>query len=407
MIIDHRPAGLQAFFAPLRRFLTKPQFEHCWSILLAWVVNVHRSVLCHLNHAGGEHSHRTSLGRFLNRAPWDSSALLNQQVLRELVRMRPRRGETLDLILDDNRIPKRGRRMYGVGKIWVPTQTRFTYGNVVVTAAVLFRGVVMPWRFEIWVPRKRAGRSYRKSTSIAAEFIRAFVPPRGLNVRVLFDAFYLTPLVVRACEDRGFTWFSVASKNRTLNRGNTRRRISDMAPGLLKHAGFYVHMKRARGHARFRIASADGRLKGIGLVRMVARKRPGEPNKSITAIVTNDRRLRPRMIASIYERRWRIEELFKELRSYLGLGEYQVISRQGILHHLHLCGLVHLLLTHHSLDAVGAQARKANQEVHLPPMSQRLESLRQLIRQDKIRRLLNHERDRRKRKILERYLLAA
>ena len=78
-----------------------------------------------------------------------------------------------------------------------------------------------------------------------------------------------------------------------------------------------------------------------------------------------------------------------------------------LLRYLHLCGLVHLLLTHHSLEAVGAQARKANHEVQLPHMSQRLEALRHLINQDHIRRLPAHEPNTRLRKNLERYLLAA
>jgi SRSO17 transposase len=409
MIIVQQPRSLQAFFAPFRSSLSKPQFHHLWTLVLAWVINLRRSALWHLARCSPDHGHRTSLGWFLSRSSWDGSDLLEQQVQRTLLSMRPRPGERLYLLIDDTRIAKRGRQIYGVGPIWVPTLGIFTYGNVVVTAAVEFRGVVLPWRFQLWVPRKQAGRSYRKATQIAAEFIRSFTPPPGLRVSVLFDAFYLTPVVVRACEDRGFFWFSVASKNRTLRRTDRRGRprIMDLAPGLLKHQGHSIRLQRARGSVLFRIAVVDGRLKGIGSVRMVLRKRPGEPTKRITAIVTNDDSLNGRKIVSIYERRWQIEELFKELRSDLGLGQYQVISREGILHHLHLCGLVHLLLTHHSLEAVGAQTRKANHEVHLPPMNQRLDSLRRLIHQDHIRRLLAHVPDARRRKNLERYLLAA
>ncbi len=126
-----------------------------------------------------------------------------------------------------------------------------------------------------------------------------------------------------------------------------------------------------------------------------------------TAVVTNQCSLDGRTITSIYERRWRIEELFKELRSDLGLGDYEVMSREGILHHLHLGGLVHLLLTHHSMEAVGAQARKVNREVPLPPLSRRLDALRQLIRVDQIRRLLRDQPNTRRRRRLKTWLLAA
>ncbi len=409
MIIDTRPPSLRPFFAPFRRQLTKPQFHHLWAVTLAWVVNVSRSAVLHLSARAPQHGHRTSLGRFLTAAPWNGADLLNLEVQRMLKWMKPRRGETIHLIIDDTRIAKRARKMHAVAPIWIPTRGAFSYGHIVVTAAVEFRGVVLPWRFDLWIPPKQAKRSYRKTTQMAADFIRAFDAPKGLKVRVLFDAFYLTPVVVRACETSGFAWFSVASKNRTLTREGKRprRRIIDLVPGLLKHQGRNVRMKRARGWARFRLSMVDGRLKGIGQVRMVVRKRPRAPMTTSTAVVTNQCSLDARTIVSIYERRWRIEELFKELRSDLGLGEYQVMSREGILHHLHLCGLVHLMLTHHSMEAVGAQARKANNKVHLPSLSRRLDVLRQLIRADQIRRLLRDEPNTRRRRRLKRWLLAA
>jgi SRSO17 transposase len=409
MIIDTRPPSLRPFFAPFRRHLTRPQFHHFWVVTLAWVVNVGRNAVLHLASCAPAHGHRTSLGRFLTVAPWNGTDLLNQQVQRMLKWMKPRRGETIHLIIDDTRIAKRARKMHAVAPIWIPTRGAFTYGHIVVTAAVEFRGVIMPWWFDLWVPKKQAKRSYRKTTQMAAAFIRAFEAPHGVKTRVLFDAFYLTPVVVRACETRGFAWFSVASKNRTLTREGKRprRRIIDLVPGLLKHQGRNVRMKRARGWACFRLGMVDGRLKGIGQVRMVVRKRPRTPMTTATAVVTNQCSLDARTIAAIYERRWRIEELFKELRSDLGLGDYQVMSRKGILHHLHLCGPVHLMLTHHSMEAVGAQARKVNHEVPLPPLSRRLDAVRRLIRADQIRRLLRDEPNTRRRRKLKSWLLAA
>lgn len=56
--------------------------------------------------------------------------------------------------------------------------------------------------------------------------------------------------------------------------------------------------------------------------------------------------LRPREIIAIYELRWSIEVLFKELHQDLGLGDYQMLAKDGIVHHLHICCLAHLLLTH-------------------------------------------------------------
>jgi len=65
------------------------------------------------------------------------------------------------------------------------------------------------------------------------------------------------------------------------------------------------------------------------------------------------------------------------------------------------------MLTHHAMEGVGAQARKANVEVLLPPMSRRLEDLRMEIRLDQLKRLFRGTKNRRLRMKIEPYLMAA
>jgi hypothetical protein len=210
---------------------------------------------------------------------------------------------------------------------------------------------------------------------------------------------------------RGFSYFSVAAKNRCFRRDGERgrgRQIGSLAPGLIRHRGRHVRMKRSRGTAKLRITATDGHLSRIGRVRMVLSKRPGERWRTTVAIVTNETGLTARQIVSVYELRWNIEVLFKELAVDLGLGDYQVLSEDGILKHLHLCCLAHLALTHHAMNGVGAQARKANTTVHLPTMNQRLENLRSDIRREQIRKLFRPEgAHRRMRQKVEQYLQAA
>ncbi len=122
---------------------------------------------------------------------------------------------------------------------------------------------------------------------------------------------------------------------------------------------------------------------------------------------TNETKPAARAIVAIYEKRWAFEVLFKELRGDLGLGDYQVLSKDAIQRHLHLCGLGHLMLTHHSRGAVGAQAGKANTEVPLPTMNERLATLRDRLRHDQLRRLLRGKPHQRLRQTVERFLRAA
>jgi hypothetical protein len=432
VIIDKMPRGVQAFFEPMRDRLTRPRFAHLWAMVLAIAVTARSSKLLHLAAMTLRGPGRTALGLFLRGggrgdAPgargFDAASLLRERTLAVLRSMRPAAGESVELIIDDNRVGKRGRKMACLQKIYDHARRNFTRGHIWVTAALRFRGVVLPWRVELWKPKKDADGNYRKTTQIAAQVIRELdlsplmVDPggrdprgKGLKVRVLFDAFYLCPAVTKACESKGFSWFSVAARNRTFRRGGPRSKkakLGALAGSWLRHEGKTARMPRSRGTRELRIAGVDGTLASVGVVRLVASKRPGDPWKNLVVFATNETKLSAREIVSIYERRWDIEVMFKELRTNLGWGDYQMLDETAIVNHQHLCALAHLLLTHHGMDAIGAQARKPNQEVTLPPMSIRRETLRATIRRDQINRLLRGKEHRYLRRKVEPYLTAA
>lgn len=397
MIIHHLPSFLQPFFQPMKSKLSAAQFPHLWSLVLAIAINLKAAKLLHLCAITPCSGHRTRNGAFLSHGNWDAPALLDQSAMNLLAGMKPKAGEVIHLILDDTRIAKRGRKMSCISKIWEHKQHRFVHGHMVLLAAVAFRGVVLPWRIDLWKPKGHHGPKYRKLTVMAADMIRDFAAPAGVKVRVLFDAFYLCPTVTKACISKGFFFFSVAQRNRnftTRSRGRSpaaggrKRKLARLMPGLLRHQGRNIRMKRCRGHAKLRIASADGHLSRVGKVRLVVSKRPRGPWKKTIAIVTNETGLRPRQVVAIYEMRWLIEVLLKELHQDLGLSDYQMLHRDGILRHLHLVCLAHLLLTHRELEALGAKAKKANKQIRLPSMSQRLASLRADVAKDRINELV-------------------
>lgn len=409
MIISHLPSFAQRFFRPFEPQLSKPQFAHLWWLVLGIVINLRAAKLVHLSALAPAGGHRTRCGAFLSQSQWDAPALLHEAATDLLRSMKPQAGERFYLILDDTRLPKRGSKMGFVSKIWDHKQHKFVKGHIVLTAAIAFRGVVMPFRIELWKPKGHPGPRYRKLTNMAAQMIKALSAPAGVKVRVLFDAFYLCPVVTRACEAKGFTFFSVAARNRNFKAPNGKRRqIAKLMPGLIRHNGKNVRMKRSRGTARLRIACVDGHLSHIGRVRMVVSKRPRGPWKKCIAIVTNETKLKARQIVEVYERRWLIEVLFKELAQDLGLGDYQMLQTDRIVNHLHVCCLAHLLLTHQSVEELGAKARKPNEQVQLPGMSQRLANLRQRTAKDEICRIVKGPHHARLRsKLLEHLLPAA
>src|SRR4029077_14479051 len=123
--------------------------------------------------------------KFLSQSEWDESSLLASYVQRTLRALRLRKNETIDLVIDDTRIVKRARKMADVGQLWDHCHQRFAHGHIMVTAAVVVRGITLPWAWRVWKRRKSAGATYTKLTDLAAELVRAFPVPSGVRVRVL------------------------------------------------------------------------------------------------------------------------------------------------------------------------------------------------------------------------------
>ena len=398
------PQVLQEMLAALGQQLRLPQRKHLRWYLFGLLMSVSGSRLLPIAKAAPRGGHRTSCGRFL-RSDWDAVSLMQSRAIETLRWMKPGQGEVIYLLIDDTRKEKRGASMEGISKIYDYKSRRFIWGHMIVTAAILFRGVVIPWQFQFWVPRDQAGDQYLKATQIAAHMINQLRLPFAGKVRVLFDSFYLSPAVVKACESQGFQWFSVASKNRKLHRRRaSARAIKEFAPGLLRHRNEWVRFPRQRGWRWMQITAVDGSMRHLGSIRMVLSKRKGDPWNKTLAIVTNETNLPAREIISIYEKRWQIEVLFKELRNSLGLCDYQVQSRNAMERHLHLCGMAHQLLTHHSLTAQGAKARTKQCEVSLPPLRERLEALRAAIRKEQAQQMLSKIRNPKDRSKIRRFL---
>lgn len=404
MIVTRTPRFLQQTFRPQRGRFSKRGFEHFRVLVIALLINARKSKLIHLACAAPQAGHRTSHARFLT-SDWDAAGVLAAQAWRIIQAMKPQAGEYIYLMIDDTRIAKRGRKMEGVSKIWDQKSHSFTNGHIVVMAAFLFRGVSIPWAIELWIPKAQAGRNYRKLNEIACSMIRSFPNRFGLKVRVLFDAYYLAKPVVRVCESKGFTWFSVAARNRNLIRGRKKQKLKEIAPGILRYRGQRVRMQRSRGCRWLRVAAVDGVLGRTGRVRIVFSKRTRYSNRELLSVATNELHQKPREIIAIYEKRWNIEVLFKEMRTSLGLCDYQVLRRTAIERYLHLCCAAHQTLTHQAIKDEGAQARERSKEVVLPSLNQRIETFRQRVNHDRVTALLSRVRNMKVKRKIRYYLL--
>ena len=85
-------------------------------------------------------------------------------------------------------------------------------------------------------------------------------------------------------------------------------------------------------------------------------------DSKVLGIVTDDPKLSARQIMQAYDARWPIEVFFKDSKQLLGLGQYQNVSYEAAVTHLHLVCFAYALLTHVAITGEGAKGKRKTTE---------------------------------------------
>jgi SRSO17 transposase len=368
--IDRIPAVCQSFFRPCRSHLGKRAWPHFWGLVLAIGMATEHTVE-RLNAMLRDHTHRTNDGEFLWRSVWDESWVLREVALDTLKRLR-RKGEPLYLILDDTQTLKRAKKMEAVGKLYHHATGKYGMGHTILKACLYYRGVTIPWGCWLYIKKEHAAglkRPFLKLTELAARAVRQANLPDGMEVIVLFDAYYLCPTVVKAVAARGWHYIGVGKSNRRFQVNGQSHRLSRYGSNVLRRSGEWLKIAGLKGKRVYRLAERIGHLKKLGEVKVVFSRRRGDD--SIIALVTDDLERPARRVVADYLRRWSIELLIKDEKQHLGLGAYRVKRYRAVVRHLHLVDAAYACLTHLGLKSHGAQGHdKTKNVLRLPPIRQ-------------------------------------
>ena len=371
------PAVMQPFFNQAAVFLSVPQMAHFSLLVLGLVLTAGRGNVSALSRLRTRGAHRTKVNEFLTRSNWDSATILQRVTLWLLERARrlpARKGELdtdiLFLVIDETKQGKRGKKMAGRSKVYVPSQKRYIKGTIVVEAVLVFRGITLPWAAELYLPKKEATRlgiPFVSQIDLAVQMIAALPDADGLRVFVLFDSFYACKAVVQAVRARKWDFISVAKSNRVVitpgpKPAGKNRTVATYMAQALRHGGSWVHLGKGRRKRSYRVAVKNAGLRGIRSVRFVFSTIVREGKQRLTvpkplALITSATELNPKEVIRLYQYRWSIELFFAEVKQRLGWSQYQTRSLTGSRRHLHLVNLAHALLTHLRLtQGEGAQA---------------------------------------------------
>ena len=401
------PKKLQRFFAPIKQQVSEHVYSYFWSLILSVCIS-HGCTIERLVKALRNRTHRTNHGEFLWRSDWEESIVMQHIALDLLQSLFTRKDKHLFFIIDDTQILKRAKKMEAVGKLRHHATGQYGWGHTILKVCLFYRGVTIPWASLLYIKQEHSGRlniPFHKLTELAGQAIREASLPEQFRVTVLFDAFYLCPAVVHACQERKWHYIGIGKSNRWFTVGSVKRKLAQYGRNVLNNSGLWCNITGLRKTKTYRLAERLGELNKLGTVKVVFSRRKGE-SKHI-AIVTDDLCASMKTIVADYLKRWSIEMLIKDEKQHLGLGDYRVKRYQAVVRHLHLVDCAYACLTHIGIQACCAQGQNKSKKVlRLEPISKLKDRIRQIVWQENVQDAIKYSHEKPVIRRLEKLLAA-
>lgn len=188
----------------------------------------------------------------------------------------------------------------------------------------------IPWSFRIILPKDHD--EYKKENALFREMVQNFVAPYWVrSVVIIGDSAYCSKENIKMVKEKNKSdihrnWFYVFAIARTW-KTEENKSIKNLVTYLPRKLYKRTWIPSLTGSKRkvFWIFGKRIRLRNAGDVTIVLTKKGRNTGPRKTKIlVTNLPGITARQVISVYQRRWSVEIIFKELKSALGLGQHQV-----------------------------------------------------------------------------------
>ena len=260
-----------------------------------------------------------------------------------------------DLIIDDSACPKPyALHTEGAVQQYAGIAKGVIRCNTFVAAVWAGQSHYFPVQIATYRPEKcfplgKDDPNFRSKIQLAQELI-TYTIQQGIPFRdVLFDSWYLGKGFLRFLHEKNLTWISEPKSSHTVSYRHKWTRTDELVKIIPSHKfDRTVTLPTCDGKQRtFRMASFDTRLQGLKeklRCIVVVGKWDERDEAGVHVFLTNRLSVPPEEIVRRYTRRWRIEDVFKELKDFLRFDQYQVRSLRAIEHTWHLALLAHTYL---------------------------------------------------------------
>lgn len=243
------------------------------------------------------------------------------------------------LIIDDTIIEKFGKLMEAVGKLWDHSKGRYLpYAHCLVGLVWAdHQKLRYPLRFELYRKKEdcRNDAMFKTKIELAIELIDWAVLQGIPFSTVVFDSWFFCKAVADHIESLGKDWISMSKSDRKIVSGRKTYSMEEYSK-TLDPATLPVIKVHNREYAiqlvQVRVQCLKREKQTIRLIVSYEKKDDGTFSSPVF-LASNRKDIRPERLLRAYQIRWSIETFFKDAKSHLGLGEYQMRKLDGIKSH--------------------------------------------------------------------------
>jgi hypothetical protein len=309
------------------------QLVFCWLIVMQ-IVTSGSKTLTGLSRSAPRFITEWRLRRLLAAGYW-SLKLLLQWFAEETIKSLPvPANQVLYVIADGSKKDKRGQKNPAAQKGRLSEHQAWFFGIKFVVLMVAWDDYRMPVDFQLVLPKGHP--EYKKENELFRQMLRHFQPPPWAKVVVVVgDAAFAAKDNMKLIQARDHAdpqrrWGFVFAMARTwkMADGKSLRNLVKHTPHSCYRQTWMPRLPDRKGRKTFWTFAKHTRLRHLGDVTVVLTKKGRNVGPQNTKLlVTNLLELTGRQVIALYQRRWAVEILFKELKSGLGLGEHQVTKK--------------------------------------------------------------------------------
>jgi len=286
------------------------------------------------------HRSVASFTRFLGRNIWALEEVAEIALEQFFHTLHIKTHSVLFLIIDDTIAQKSGKKIPGCAWHRDHTRKTFVFGHQWVLSALLFKDFLLPLWAKLYPPKgtKGCGRFQTKIT-IAQKIIQRLRLPLPCKLYVLADSWYWAKTLANVCRKYGYHMISQLKSTSVLWMNGKKTKVTTLSTlgSAYREVSLFLYGK----NKTLKIARFVGVIQGLGKVAVVVVK---EKRKKTSYLVSTNLHLSAPDIIKYYAKRWKIEQMIKDLKQRLGLGDYQVRNLQAIQRHVALSLLSYALL---------------------------------------------------------------